>query len=427
MAERALIWARNRGMNTWDPPINVGPEYCVVASNVHLYEGGLGTKRGGVDTVTTTGVTTPANAGVEYIHGQEQTAAGLFVVDSSATTKILRSAGGSSSSNLTLMDNVASSPITVSFAVLNSKLYLAYDSTVNRLHVFDPDYSTTKIRRAGVGTPAAATVTNTGGGAYPATLRYYRIAFTRQVGGVTRQRSLLGPSVSFTPSGAGTAARIAKPASLSEDETHWEVYGSTDNVLYFGPLTAAIVVGTTTYDDSSTPSTWATTFSGAPTEGANTPFPSVKSLATDGTRLLGFGVWETSAGDSLAPKNGRVFFTPPLDASAQTANAVDDDERVNNTTTLSGWMDIARNSNAVDRGMTPRPVNGNFYVFQSKGIYALIPNDSATGVLPFRRDVISTDSGSLSQQSIVMAQDRNGAPCCFFLDPVKGPMVIGGS
>src|SRR5262245_18695268 len=132
-----LVWARNRGMNTWDPAINVGPEYCVDASHVHLYEGGLGTKRGGAELVTTTGVTTPGNAGLDFVPGRDPTASEMFVVGSSARTKILRCAGRAAFSDLALMDNVASSPITSSFAALTGKLYMAYDSTVNRLHVFD--------------------------------------------------------------------------------------------------------------------------------------------------------------------------------------------------------------------------------------------------------------------------------------------------
>jgi hypothetical protein len=33
----------------------------------------------------------------------------------------------------------------------------------------------------------------------------------------------------------------------------------------------------------------------------------------------------------------------------------------------------------------------------------------------------------VNQQSIVMAADQNGQSCAFFLDPVKGPYVVGGS
>jgi hypothetical protein len=144
----------------------------------------------------------------------------------------------------------------------------------------------------------------------------------------------------------------------------------------------------------------------------------VKYLATDGNRLLGFGAWETSAGDSLAPKAGRVFFTPVLDSSG-----LHDDERVSNTTELEGWIDISRNSGSIDRGISPRPVNGVFHVFLSRGIHMLVPQESA--VTPYRRVTLSSELGAVSNQSIVMAEDESGRPCLYFLDPELGPYRIG--
>lgn len=414
----AVEWLRNRGQNGWDALVDVPLDQSVSSRNVHLFDGGLGTRRGGSVSLTITGVTAPINALIEYIPGQDETAAELFAVDNSATTKILRCAAGSSFSNLTLADNVATAPTMVSAAVLNGKLYLAYDSTVNRLHVFDPGYSTTTVRRAGMGTPAAPTAADGGGaGAYAATARYYRVAFTEQRSGVTVRRSLLSPSLSKTPDGAHANLTVTKPSSISEGETHWEVYGSTDDALYY--LLSTIAVGTTTYADTEAPADYAG-HTAAPAEGANTPFPSVKSLGTDGSRLYGLGVWETSAGDSLTPVSGRFYFSPVLDSSG-----VHDDERISNTTTIQGFIDLARNVGGTDRGVTPRPVNNVIFAFQSTGVYGLYPTGSAT--VPFRRVVVSSQVGNLAQQAIVMAHDRNGAPCAYFLDPVKGPYVVGGS
>ena len=416
-----LTWAKVRGRNGWDSVLETGAEFADEVINLHLYDSGLGTKRGGTTSVTITGVTAPINAMASFIPGQDVTASELFVVDSSATTKILRCAGGATFSNLTLTDNVASSPTSWNAVTLNGKLYMAYDTTVNRLHVFDPSQSTTTVRRAGLGTPAAPTVANGGGGgAYAAVIRYYRVAYTVQSGGVTLYRSLLSPSVSFTPSGANANATVTKPASISEGETHWELYGSADGVTFY--LLATTVVGTTTYADTAAPSSYASG-QAMPTEGANTPFPSVKFLATDGVRLLGFGVWESTAGDSLAPKNGRVYFGPVLDSSL-TPYAVQDDERINNTTTLQGFIDISRNANAEDRGITPRPVNGNFFAFQSNGVYAVIPTDSP--IQPFRREAIDPDIGCTNHKAIVVATDHRGLTAAYFLDPVKGPYTVGG-
>jgi hypothetical protein len=315
----------------------------------------------------------------------------------------------------------------VSWAIVNGKLYLAYDGTTNRLKVFDPGLSTTTTRYAGMGTPAAATVANGGGaGAYPAVLRYYRIAYIEVRGGVTVRRSQLGPLVSFTPGGANANATVTKPASISEGETHWEVYGSADDALYYAlaanvddALSAAILVATTTYADTTLVGNYAN-FGAAPQEGANTPFPSVKSLGTDGSRLYGFGVWETTAGDSMTPKSGRFYFGPVLDSSS-----VHDDERINNTTTLVGYLDLARNASGTDTGVSQRPVNNIIFAFQTNGIFEIYPTES--DIVPYRRVVRSTQIGNLTQRMIAVATDRHGSPCCFFVDPIKGPYMAGGA
>jgi hypothetical protein len=51
-------------------------------------------------------------------------------------------------------------------------------------------------------------------------------------------------------------------------------------------------LATTTFDDTRNPTTDYPLLAFAPLEGANTPFPSVKYLGSDGRHLFGFGVWE---------------------------------------------------------------------------------------------------------------------------------------
>jgi hypothetical protein len=351
-----------------------------------------------------------------FVPGQDETAAEFFAVDNSATNQILRMAAGTTFTALTLKDDIAGSDTTISMATVNGKLYMAYDANINRLHVFDPNISTTLVRRAGLATPAAPTAGNTGAGAYAATLRYYRIQWRAKSGSTLQRASNLGTAVSFTPAGTGTHARVTQPTVASEGETHWAIYGSADDEEYYE--LAEVVIGTTTYDDNATPSEYATGRDAAPSEGASTPFPAVKYLATDGNRLLGYGVWETSAGSSLTPKAGRVFFTPVLDTSD-----ADDDERVSNTTEFEGWIDISRNAGSIDRGISPKPLDGVFYVFQSRGVTMLVPTENA--VVPYRRLPLTSELGAVSNQSIVMAEDEQGRPCLYFLDPELGPYRIG--
>lgn len=418
-----ITWTRNRGRNGWDAPSDVGDGQSVESTNVHFYHGGLGTKRGGATAITESGLS-GHNAVIEYVPAQDPTAAELFIVDNSATPKILRSAAGPSSTaitltNLTLKDVLTeATPVTITSAVLNGKLYLAYDSLVNRMHVFDPHTSTTSVRRSGLAPfAAAATAGDTGVGTYAATLRYYQARSVEQQSSVVVRRSEANTSVAFTPNGTSASARITRPTAVNEGETHWEVYGSTDNVTFYGPL-ATVAIGTSTYDDSSTPSTWAATFDAEPVAGACTPFPSVKFLGTTGTRLYGLAPWETSAGDSVVPKQGRFYFSPVLDATD-----IHSDEIIFHTTSLEGFLDLSRNAGAVDRGVTRKPVNNVIYAFQSDQHFGLIPTESDAA--PYRR-VTYSGIGAVTHQSIVIADTANGASCVYFLDPVKGPYTQGG-
>lgn len=411
-----VTWSRCRGRNGWDAPQDIPGDMAEEVLNMHFYDGGIGTKRGGaISTGTLTGFTGPFNALFSWVPGQNPAARELFAVDSTATKKIGRMAAGSTLTALTVGDAIATTPQEVMAATINGKLFIAYDSTVNRLHVYDPGYSTTALRRVGLAATAAATVANTGSGSYTATIRYYRIAVTEQRSSVTVRRSNLSAAVSFTPSGSGTAARITQPTLPGEGETHWEVYASDDGVLYYGPI-ATTVVGTTTVDDSLEPSVYETTYSLAPEEGANTPFPSVKFLYSNGSRLFGLGVWETSAGDSHTPLAGTVYVSPVLDSSS-----IHDEERCSNTTTAVGRVILSRNAGGADRGLAGF---GNLVMaFQDVGIYALVPTENAN--TPFRRVQYSSKLGAVSQRSIVEAEDELGRPAVYFLDPVRGPYRLG--
>lgn len=411
-------WTRCRGRNGWDPPQDIPADMGEECLNVTFDDGGLGTKRAGC---SATGDTSALSTSIEQLYswvpGQDQAARELFVIDRSKPRVVARMAGGSTFTPLTVGDalSTASASRYVSFASLNGKLFIAYDSAVNRLHVFDPGFSTSALRRAGLGRPGAPSVTNTGTGTYPAMLRYYRVAFTEQRSGVTVRRSELGPAQSFTPSGNGTHARITRPTAINEGETHWEIYASVDDALYYGPI-ATVAVGTTTYDDNVVPSTYSTTYDLAPTEGTNTPFPSVKYLYSNGSRLFGLGVWETAAGDSHPPQPGTVYFTPALGSSS-----IHDEERCQLTTTAIGSLILSRNAGGVDRGLSAL---GNIILaFQDRGIWGLTPTENAE--VPYRRVQYSDTLGAVSHWSIIQAEDEAGRPCVYFLDPLKGPYRYG--
>lgn len=419
MAEKGkhiVQWATFLGRNGWDAPHDVPDDMGTDALNWDLYDSaGLGSKRRG-----TTSVYDPSAAIVAvfggYVPAQNDGARELWIVIKEPTVEIRRMAGSDTfSAALTLPSTINTALELVSFAILNGKLYLAYDDAANRVKVFDPGYSTTAIRYAGLADAPFPSVADTGSGTYAATQRYYKQCYTEQRASVTVRRGELSSSVSFTPSGSGTHARITKSAAISEGETHWEIYGSVDNVNFYGPIFTT-AVGTTTVDDNSTPSTWADTYDAAPVIGENFPMPSVKFLYSNGSRVFGFGVYETSAGDSHTPQAGTVYLTPALDSSS-----IHDDERVRNTATQGvGRVVLGRNAGGEDVGLNGL---GNVtYAFQSRGIYGLIPTESPT--TPYRRVQISTTHGACSHYSIVPAHDEMGREALYFLDPQLGPCRV---
>jgi hypothetical protein len=411
-----VAWTRCRGRNGWDGVHDIPPDQAAEALNVHFYNGGIGTKRGGsISTGTLSSFTGAVFAMASWVPGQDMTGRELFAVIGNSPAQIGRMAAGSTMAVLTLKDAIEQNLQEITFAAINGKLFIAYDSLVNRLQVFDPDLSTTTVRRAGLPDAAAPTVADTGSGTYAATIRYYRIAFTEQRSGVTVRRGELGTVEDFTPSGTGTHARITKPTAASEGETHWEIYASPDNELFYGPI-ATVVVGTTTYDDNETVANYALDYDLSPTEGANLPFPSTRYVYSNGVRLFGFGVWESAAGDSHTPQDGTVYFTPALDSSE-----VHDEERCQDTVNAKGKILLARNAGGRDRALTGF---GNVIAaFQAQGVYALVPTENAD--LPYRRVQYSNTVGAVSNQSTISAEDELGRPCVYFLDPVRGPYRLG--
>jgi hypothetical protein len=144
----------------------------------------------------------------------------------------------------------------------------------------------------------------------------------------------------------------------------------------------------------------------------------VKYILSDGVRLFGLGVWESAAGDSLAPVSGRLYFTPARGAS----DADHDDERVQSTADQDDFLDLNISGGTADRGLAG-PINGRIFAFQSRGIYMIVPTQSA--VSPVKRIVISETYGAVSHHSLVVGEDEAGAPALYFLDPQAGPMRIG--
>jgi hypothetical protein len=281
-------------------------------------------------------------------------------------------------------------------ATQNGKLYLAYDSNVNRLHVWDG----TSVRRVGMITATAPTVAQMGAGAVSFT-RFYRQRNAVQVAGITTMRSEPSTAVSITIVNR-LGVTVTKGAVSGDGETHWEVEAAAAAI---GPWyrIATVVVGTTTYDDTS--ATIATTFL-SDVEGLYVPPPSVKYIISDGAVLLMAGAWETSGtAGQTTPKQNRVWFTRPLGSSD-----VSDDESIVQTGTINNWIDD------LDAGPITGlagPVYGEVFVFKASSFFKLVP----TGDLdqPYARVPVSDAYGAVDQR-LICSGDLAGTPAIFFAD-----------
>lgn len=399
------------GRNDTDSPLALPMNQCVEALNVDWREGLLGGKRPGCDAVTDTGGT-PFSSGVQtlfrHVPGADETAAEFWGIDGAATPIVKRMAAGTSFANVTMADAIASRPQDVVPVTLNGKVFLFYDSSVDRPHVYDPVLA--KVRRMGFVDPSTApTVANTGGGAYAATIRYYRVRWLQLNGVIVVRRSEPSDSVSFTPSGAGTAARVTRPTAAGEDETHWEIEASSDNVTFY--RLSQIAIATTTYDDSATVSTYSTnTLSDV--IGTYTPFPSCKYGMSDGNRILAAGAWETGG------KSSTVYFSPVLGSSDQ-----GDDERLVTTTTQKNTVALNENDGGGVTGMGG-PLGGAPIIFKYRQIHKLVPTGDVS--VPYIPRKISDGIGSISHKSIVLSEDEAGRPALYFMSH-KGPYRLGAN
>jgi hypothetical protein len=403
---RAWIDDLTGGLNTTDPPEKIADNQLQIAQNVEWTQTNIAQRRQGGQNNIGTEVWGSGKSLVSvwrHIPGNDETGAELFGMDTSATVVLGRLAASANWAAVTVGDAISNAP-QADVASFNGKAFIAYDSAVDRLHVWDG----TSLRRVGLPKPGAApTVANTGAGAYAAVQRWYKVQWYNNGVALNQPLSPLSDAVSFTPSGAGTAARITRPTAAGEHETAWLVYGSPDNVNFY-LISGAIAIATTTYDDSVAPSAYANT----PQPSLTAPSadldyytvpPSPRYLLVDGARVLLFSSWETTAYQS------RMWFTPLLHTSAF---PIADDERVPSTNYLD--LDPSDGGGLTGAAM----LSGTPYAFKTARIYRLNATTNATK--PYTRTVISQTVGALSHRSIVRGEDDAGNQCLYFLSR-RGP------
>lgn len=396
------------GRNGVDSPVD--PKFpmnqCVEAINVDFSRGPLGRRRGGATSLSLTGGTANTTGIRKLMHhmptalesGQE-----LWSIDAAGTPLWKRLAAGTAWADVTVSDAVSVTDLStvplIQGVSFNGKFFVFYPSAQDRMHVWDGS----SVRRMGLQTPSAApTVANTGAGAYPAVLRYYKVRWLHLSGSTIIRRSEASASVSFTPSGAGTAARITRPTAPNEGETHWEIEASSDNVNFYQLISAelgtAVAIGTTTYDDSAVAVYNGGNYSIAPITGLYTVVPSCGFGVTDGNRLVMGG---------NATLTARVWFTAVLGSLNK-----GDDERYINQTNLKGYLDLNEKNGGGLKAMAG-PINGLILAFKYKQVWKLVPTGDPDTPYIGRR--ITAACGAINASSVCLAEDAAGNPAIYFI------------
>lgn len=415
MAADFLITSTRGGLCE-DDPTSIADDQCTEATNVEWCFSQLGERRPGADAVLLTGSPVEDCVQIAWLHRHTPTSdpldeqlwvLGLNDVPGDPVLCYRDQSGWTEIDMPDALTLDGISEYSLRGLSLHGKLFIAYNSTVDRLHVFIQD--DTALRRTGLDAPAAAPTGADGGGAGSLTgTRYYRVRFTEQISGTTVRRSEPSAVLTKTPDGSHANLTITKPADISEGETHWELEASTDNENFY--RIATTVIGTTTATDTVAYSTGYAAnglYEISEDSGDYSLIPSVKYLAADRDKLIAAGSWENEAFDS------RVLWTPlPTDPG------VGDDERAPID------IDSYVNLDSYEGGAITGLVSGvNGYVFASKQshLYQL----TATGERQdaYEAFALTKERGAMPG-SLVRALDMTGNPVPFGLDPGIGPWTI---
>jgi hypothetical protein len=401
------------GLNNTDDPSAIPADQCTEAFNVEFDKSMLGRRRAGTDAITLSAAL-DAHDRVPFlfrhIPGTDATAAELwaFGVTGTASSTLDRKTS-SWQGAITPTDAIT---ITGTYqyqlqaASLHGKLFLAYKSGQDRMHVWDG----TNLRRTGLAEPAAPTAADTAVAGSFSGVRYYRVRYVVVSGSTVLRRSEPSDALTFTPNGAFNGATVTKPASISESETHWELEASTDNNLFY--RIARTVVGTTTVTDTTAYTTGYPLVSGAVLSadiGDYSLIHSGRFLVADEDRLLVLGSFEDTA---LA---SRVAWTPVGGDITGDGN----DERLESDKTPYVNLDGLEGG-----GITGGASGsfGNVYVFKSERIYKLTRTRDRE-----RAYIANTESKTMGalEGSIVNGIDQTGASAIYFWDANLGPCRIG--
>lgn len=379
---------------------------CLEAYNVDWYKSGLGRKRGGSSNLSLATAGTAFSQGTaalgRFVPDFDQTLAELWAID--FALNFHRLAGSAVWASPTVMDACTATPQETVFLPFNGKLYIFYKNVHNRAHVWDP--VTLTVRRVGMDLPGIPTVVIAGGAITDT--RRYRVAWTKQVSGVTTYRSNIG-TVTGNQVLVAQQATVSRGAAPGEGETHWELYGAaTPGFGDYRLVGTATIATASIVDNAALPATV------APSAGENTPFPSAKFAVADDSRIVMAGAYETSANaeNAATPSDRRVWW------SSIPGAGTGDDERIEITGTINNYADLAEAVTGISEPLQVVSAQatslerGSFYVFSYDSQWKFISTGvAATPYLKFR---ISGGGGCVHHKSIITAIDISGSPCIYW-------------
>jgi hypothetical protein len=397
------------GLNDTDPPIALSADQCVRATNVEFHLAPLGERRRGAIAIDVAGSDLETCDRIVWTHRHLPTSDpadaqlwALGITDGSPDTATLAYKDTTwhtvAMADAPVLDGV--SEYRMRSATLHAKLFLAYKSAVDRLHVWDG----TSFRRVGMaGLSTAPTAANAGSGSFSST-RYYRVRETVQVGGSTILRSEASDVLTFAPSGSGSSVTVTKPATVNSDPaaTHWDLEASLNNADFFVIATTAI--GTTTASDSTAADTGYGAFELSEDPGAYTPPRSARILIADEDRLVMMGSFEDPALDSA------YEWTPVFNASG-----VGNDERVTLDPVSILNLDGYEGGAITDAG---RWAAGEVVVGKEAHVYKVIRTGNRQKAYDAYAEskVVGVIPGSM-----VEGVDESGSSALYFLDAAVGP------
>jgi hypothetical protein len=410
------------GMNDTDPAHLLPEDQCVLAMNVEWFYSSLGERRLGMDLVAIDG--SDLDTETQTVHLSEW----FPTNDARASDVWMITATPNISAKMAYRDtSLAWHPVTPIDAIipnepaiwninaqpLNAKDFFAYQSAVDRLHVWDG----TQMRRAGLPQPNPVTAVDEGSGSTYTTVRYFRVRLVNKTGSTVNLRSEPSTELTFTPSGTGAGATISMPVPpANESATDWEIEASLDNGNYYLIQTQPLAL--TSYTDTTQDDAFYSD-QGPLSEavGAYLLPQSGKYLLVDGDRLIIVSHFTDPALQS------RVSWTPP-----HTDPGVGNDERVPIVTTgglpIASYKDLDNYDGGQITGVS-RTANGTFFVFKFSAIYQFQRTQDDTNAYNVFQLTSNNGPRGAVEGSVVPGIDEYGQGCIYFLDPFIGPSRVG--